>query len=155
MPNMRLKKNPMPAQEPEVRSHNFDEVALGYTAEQAVEEAQRCLNCNNKPCVSGCPVQYRHSRLSSHKVAEGDFEGAYQIISRSTRAARRLRPCLPPGKPVREAAASAASRASRWASAGWSASWPTGIGAQRTAAPERARAQRPQGGGDRLRPLPA
>ena len=57
MPNMSLKKNEMPAQAPNVRNKNFDEVALGYTAEQAVEEAQRCLNCKNKPCVAGCPVQ--------------------------------------------------------------------------------------------------
>ena len=56
MPNMSLKKNPMPTQDPEVRSHNFEEVALGYTLEQAVDEANRCLNCKNKPCVGGCPV---------------------------------------------------------------------------------------------------
>ena len=50
------KKHEMPSQRPEVRAHNFDEVALGYTAEIAVEEASRCLNCKNRPCVSGCPV---------------------------------------------------------------------------------------------------
>ena len=56
MPNMSLKKNEMPSQEPQVRNKNFLEVALGYTEEQALDEAQRCLHCKNKPCVSGCPV---------------------------------------------------------------------------------------------------
>ena len=56
MPNMSLKKNEMPAQEPNVRNKNFSEVALGYTEEQAVDEANRCLNCKNRPCVGGCPV---------------------------------------------------------------------------------------------------
>ena len=56
MPNMSLKKNPMPSQEPDVRNKNFLEVALGYTEEMAVDEAQRCLNCKNMPCVNGCPV---------------------------------------------------------------------------------------------------
>ena len=56
MHNPSKQKTPMPVQEPEVRSRNFDEVALGYTEEQAVSEAQRCLNCRNKPCVGGCPV---------------------------------------------------------------------------------------------------
>ena len=56
MPNMSLKKNEMPSQEPNVRNKNFKEVALGYTPEQAIDEAKRCLNCKNRPCVSGCPV---------------------------------------------------------------------------------------------------
>ena len=56
MPNMSLKKNPMPHQDADVRNKNFEEVALGYTPEQAVDEAERCLNCKNKPCVNGCPV---------------------------------------------------------------------------------------------------
>ena len=55
MANMALNKVPMPEQEPNVRARNFDEVTLGYTEEMAVEEAQRCLNCKNKPCVEGCP----------------------------------------------------------------------------------------------------
>ena len=59
MPNMSLKKNEMPAQEPGVRSGNFLEVALGYTEEQALDEAARCLNCKNHPCVEGCPVQVK------------------------------------------------------------------------------------------------
>ena len=54
--NMSLTRNAMPAQEAQIRAHNFNEVALGYTKEQAIDEANRCLNCKNKPCVSGCPV---------------------------------------------------------------------------------------------------
>ena len=59
MANMSLKKNPMPSQDPNVRNKNFDEVALGYTEEQALDEAQRCLHCKNKPCMQGCPVMVR------------------------------------------------------------------------------------------------
>ena len=50
------KKHAMPTQAPDVRAHNFNDVALGYTQEMAVSEAQRCLNCKNMPCVNGCPV---------------------------------------------------------------------------------------------------
>ena len=57
MANMSLKKVPMPEQDPNVRNKNFEEVALGYTKEMAMEEAARCLNCKNKPCVGGCPVK--------------------------------------------------------------------------------------------------
>ena len=80
MPNMSLKKNEMPSQAPEVRNKNFLEVALGYTQEQALDEAQRCLNCKNKPCVSGCPVNIAIPEFIA-KVAQGDFEGAYQVIT--------------------------------------------------------------------------
>ena len=83
MPNMSLKKNEMPHQLPEVRRHNFDEVALGYTAEQAIDEAQRCLGCKNRSCVAGCPVKIAIPEFLT-KVAEGDFEGAYNIISESS-----------------------------------------------------------------------
>lgn len=83
MPNMSPNKNPMPRQDPQVRSTNFNEVALGYTKEQAIDEAQRCLNCKNSPCVSGCPVQIRIPEFIA-KVAEGDFEGAYQIIAKDS-----------------------------------------------------------------------
>ncbi len=83
MPNMSLKKNPMPAQEPAVRAHNFDEVALGYTPEQAMDEAARCLNCKNKPCVAGCPVAIDIPAFIG-KVKDGDFAAAYEILSRST-----------------------------------------------------------------------
>ena len=83
MPNMSLKKNPMPHQDPVVRAGNFDEVALGYTKEQAIDEAQRCLHCKNMPCVSGCPVQIHIPEFIA-KVAEGDFEAAYQIIAQDS-----------------------------------------------------------------------
>ena len=83
MHNPSKQKTPMPVQEPEVRSRNFDEVALGYTEEQAVSEAQRCLNCRNKPCIGGCPVSINIPAFI-HEVAERNFEGAYEIISRST-----------------------------------------------------------------------
>ncbi len=83
MPNMSLKKNEMPSQSPEVRSRNFDEVALGYTKEQAIDEAKRCLNCKHKPCVGGCPVQINIPAFIQ-KVAEGEFEEAYKIISESS-----------------------------------------------------------------------
>lgn len=83
MANMSLKKNEMPAQAPNVRNKNFDEVALGYTKEQALDEAARCLNCKNKPCMNGCPVAV-HIPDFIAKVAEGDFEAAYQIISKSS-----------------------------------------------------------------------
>ena len=83
MPNMSLKKNPMPSQEASVRRRNFDEVALGYTAEQAVDEANRCLNCKNKPCVGSCPVQIDIPAFIQ-LVAQENFEGAYQVIARSS-----------------------------------------------------------------------
>ena len=83
MPNMSPQKNEMPVQDPNVRNKNFDEVALGYTKEQAIDEAKRCLNCKHKPCVSGCPVQIDIPAFIS-KVAEGDFEAAYEVIYASS-----------------------------------------------------------------------
>lgn len=83
MPNMSLKKNEMPAQAPDVRNKNFKEVALGYSKETAVDEADRCLNCKNKPCVSGCPVNIDISAFIQ-KVKDEDFDGAYDIISASS-----------------------------------------------------------------------
>ena len=83
MANMSLKKNPMPAQEPEIRARNFGEVALGYSEEMALDEAARCLSCKNMPCVTGCPVNI-HIPAFIEKVKEGDFEGAYEIISKSS-----------------------------------------------------------------------
>ncbi len=80
MANMSLKKNPMPSQDPNVRNKNFEEVALGYTEEQALDEAARCLNCKNKPCMQGCPVMV-HIPDFIAEVAKGDFEAAYQIIA--------------------------------------------------------------------------
>ena len=77
------KKHEMPSQSPEIRAHNFNEVALGYTAEIAVEEAKRCLECKNKPCVEGCPVNIDIPAFI-HLMKEGDFEGAYQSITKSS-----------------------------------------------------------------------
>ena len=80
MANMKMEKNPMPEQDPIVRAGNFDEVALGYTPEMAMDEAKRCLNCHNMPCRSGCPVSVRIPEFIA-KVAEGDFDAAYEIIT--------------------------------------------------------------------------
>ncbi len=79
MPNMSLKKNEMPSQDPNIRNKNFLEVALGYTEEQALDEAARCLNCKNHPCVGGCPVNVKIPEFIK-KINEHDFEGAYQVI---------------------------------------------------------------------------
>ncbi len=83
MANMSPKKNPMPTQSPEVRAHNFREVAIGYTEEMAIDEALRCLSCKNMPCVSGCPVNI-HIPEFIDKVKSGDFEAAYEIISKTS-----------------------------------------------------------------------
>ncbi len=80
MPNMSLTKVPMPEQLGNVRNKNFQEVTLGYTEQMAIEEAQRCLNCKHKPCVSGCPVNVRIPEFVA-AVAQGDFENAYKIIT--------------------------------------------------------------------------
>ncbi|MBQ6381699.1 MAG: NADPH-dependent glutamate synthase [Clostridia bacterium] len=77
------KRNPMPTQPPEVRAHNFEEVATGYTEEIALAEAQRCLNCKNPPCVSGCPVNINIPGFIG-KIKESDFAGAVQIILQSS-----------------------------------------------------------------------
>ncbi len=81
--NMDPKKCPMPVQDPQVRRTNFEEVALGYTYEMAVNEAKRCLNCKNKPCRTACPVQIDIPAFIE-RVANEDMEGAYQIISQSS-----------------------------------------------------------------------
>ncbi len=83
MANMSLQKNPMPTQAPQVRARNFDEVALGYSEETAINEASRCLNCKNMPCVSGCPVNIHIPEFIA-KIKDGDFEGAYNIISKTS-----------------------------------------------------------------------
>lgn len=83
MPNMSLTKNPMPAQEPNVRNKNFLEVTLGYSEDVAIDEAQRCLNCKNSPCVKGCPVSI-HIPDFIKEVANKNYQGAYDIISQSS-----------------------------------------------------------------------
>ena len=81
--NMSITRNQMPTQDPRIRAHNFDEVALGYSEETAINEAMRCLNCKNMPCVDGCPVKIHIPEFIS-AIKEGDFEGAYQIITKSS-----------------------------------------------------------------------
>lgn len=83
MANMSLKKNEMPTQDPRVRAHNFEEVALGYTAEQAMDEAARCLNCKKPVCVAGCPVSINIPAFLA-RAAKGDFEGAYETIAQQS-----------------------------------------------------------------------
>ena len=79
MPNMSLKKNPMPEQCPNERNKNFLEVTTGYTEEMAIDEAKRCLNCKHKPCMQGCPVSVKIPEFIAY-IAEGDFEAAYEKI---------------------------------------------------------------------------
>ena len=81
--NMDMKKCPMPVQDPDVRNKNFDEVALGYTYDMAVNEARRCLNCPKKPCQSACPVQIDIPAFIE-RVANEDMDGAFEILSKST-----------------------------------------------------------------------
>ena len=83
MADMKMPRHAMPAQEPDVRNKNFSEVALGYTKEMAMEEATRCLGCPKMPCKNGCPVQINIPDFIA-KVAEGDFESAYQIINKTS-----------------------------------------------------------------------
>ena len=83
MADMKMPRHAMPAQEPDVRNKNFSEVALGYTKEMAMEEATRCLGCPKMPCKNGCPVQINIPDFIA-KVAEGDFEAAYQIINKTS-----------------------------------------------------------------------
>ena len=77
------KKHEMPSQAPEVRAHNFNEVALGYTEELAIAEANRCLNCKNKPCIAGCQVNIDIPAFLQ-LAKTGDFEGAYQVINKTS-----------------------------------------------------------------------
>lgn len=83
MANMAPKKNEMPVQDPNVRNKNFSEVSLGYTEEQALDEAARCLQCKHRPCVSGCPVSIKIPEFIK-KITEKDYEGAYQVINETS-----------------------------------------------------------------------
>ena len=95
--NMDPKKCPMPTQDPNVRNKNFEEVALGYTEEMAVNEAKRCIHCKNKPCQTGCPVGIDIPEFIGH-VAEGDFEAAaVWTFSRCQSATKRSRRPMPTG----------------------------------------------------------
>ena len=83
IPNLKKEKNEMPMQDPKIRAKNFKEVALGYEEEVAIDEAKRCLNCIHMPCVAGCPVKIHIPEFIA-KIKEGDFEGAYQVIAKSS-----------------------------------------------------------------------
>ena len=83
MINKSLLKNSMPLQDANIRTHNFNEVSLGYSIEQAIDEAKRCLDCKNKPCVTGCPVEIDIPRFIK-KIIEGQIEEAYQVIGESS-----------------------------------------------------------------------
>ena len=123
--NMRLDKNPMPSQDPNVRNKNFLEVALGYTEEQALDEAARCLHCKNHPCVDGCPGATSASPSSSPR----SWSGTMRVLIRSSTRPAPCPPCAAASAPRRASArctASGARRATPWASAVWSALWPTG-----------------------------
>ena len=109
-PNMSLKKIPMPSQEPQVRAHNFNEVATGYTEEMALDEALRCLSCKNMPCVSGCPVNI-HIPEFIRRSRKG-FEGPTRSIARPL-PCPRLRPRLPAGTRANRSACAASRRACR------------------------------------------
>ena len=79
MANMSLKKNEMPTQAPDVRNKNFSEVALGYTEEQAIDEAKRCLNCKTKPCVGGCPVHIHIPEFIDKSLEALGHQGARKL----------------------------------------------------------------------------
>ena len=112
MANMSLKKNEMPQQSPDIRRTNFDEVALGYTAEQAIDEAKRCLQCKNRPCVGGCPVNVKIPEFIAH-VAEGDLLKQIHFLPSAEEFVRRRHSA--------SQSVSAASKASRLQSADLSA----------------------------------
>ena len=95
-----MKKVPVREQEPAVRAKNFEEVCLGYDAGEAMEEASRCLNCKNAKCIQGCPVSIDIPGFIQ-QVKEGKFVEAAAVIGKSRRAAGGMRPCVPPGEPVR------------------------------------------------------
>lgn len=101
MPNMSPKKNEMPTQAPEVRAHNFNEVATGYSEETALDEALRCLNCPKMPCVSGCPVNIHIPEFIA-KIRENDFEGAYQVIQQTSSLPAVCGRGMSSGTPVRK-----------------------------------------------------
>ena len=117
----------MPVQDPDVRNKNFKEVALGYTYEMAVNEAKRCLNCKNKPCVSGCPVNIDIPAFIA-KVADEDMEGAYAVLSASSALPAVCGRVCPQENQCEGKCVRGIKTESRWASAVWSGLWPTGIG---------------------------
>ena len=99
MPNMQNEKTPMPLQEGLVRITNFEEVALGYTEEQMINEADRCLHCVNHPCTAGCPVSVMIPDFIK-ALKQGKIDEAYGIITKTNSFPDNLRPRLSAGKPV-------------------------------------------------------
>ena len=126
MPNMSQKKNPMPVQDAKLRATNFEEVALGYSPEQARDEALRCLNCKNKPCVSGCPVAVDIPAFLA-KVAAGDATRAPMTLFRRRAACPPCAAGCARRKTSARSTARAATRGSRLPSGGWSGMLPTAI----------------------------
>ena len=126
MANMTLTKTPMPEQDPKVRARNFEEVALGYTAEQAMEEAGRCLGCKKPKCVEGCPVNVRIPEFIPRSL-----RATSRPPTKSSPLPTPCPPC-PAGSAPRRASAKAsafgASRANPWPLAAWSGLWRTGTG---------------------------
>ena len=100
--NMSVKKVAMPELEADVRNKNFEEVAQGYSKEMALEEATRCLDCKNRPCVAGCPVNVQIPDFI-RLAAEGKFIDAYEKIKETNSLSRRLRQSMPAGDAVRRA----------------------------------------------------
>ena len=107
--NMDMNKCPMPVQDPDVRNKNFEEVALGYTYDMAVNEARRCLNCPKKPCVSACPVQIDIPAFIE-RVANEDMDGAFEIYF----PAGGVRARVPTGEPVRGTVCARNQRRAGW-----------------------------------------
>ena len=124
MPNMSLKKVEMPVQDGEVRRNNFEEVALGYTKEMAMEEAQRCLHCPTKPCISGCPVAVNIPDFIE-RVKEGSFEEAYQSFMKLAHCLLFADVCVRRRSSVRQNVY-VVLREKLWQSDVWSALWLTG-----------------------------
>ena len=115
-----LKKVPVREQDPKVRATNFEEVCYGYNKEEAMEEASRCINCKNAKCITGCPVSIDIPAFIA-QVKEGNFDEAYQIISKSSAFRRYAAVYVPRRASVKESV-SAVSKANRFPSENWSAS---------------------------------
>lgn len=122
--NQQPAKTPMPEQPGEVRAHNFEEVAQGYTADMAVNEAQRCLHCKHRPCVSGCPVNVQIPDFIA-LIASGDFEARIKIGETNALPAVCGRVC--PQENQCESKCVRGLKGSRWPSAAWNGLPPTYI----------------------------
>ena len=124
MPNMSLKKVAMPLQDGEVRRNNFDEVALGYTKEMAMEEAERCLNCKHSPCISGCPVAVNIPAFIN-EAKQGNFEADIKSFGKPVRCRRCAAVSARRRVSVKNTVC-AVLKGKLWALAGWNVLWLTG-----------------------------